>query len=255
MIDDFANSWHLTNWDWLAFAIAILSFVVASVSLIVAVRTLRSQRQTERNTTPIMNPEIQQFLVDELFDRLFDGYIGLHALRESLAKVGFDAYPPGDELMDFALRVDDIHCELYYNDPVKYRMFQGFREQMENYNRRLVAFGRNLGNPSLSAQYLKQDLIDLLQRNVVMAGRWMMLVKSMFGYEVRDIYIITAGIVDIMKKADVTPDTRLLFDKDDFYVKAFFDASVHDLLCAYMTGYAQEVIAGFDKCLIPLKRG
>lgn len=253
MIDDFANSWHLTNWDWLAFAIAILSFIIANVSLIVAVKTLRSQKKTEENTTPIMRPEIQRFLFGELFVKLFDGYMGLKALSYSLAKNHYGAWLPGGELMDFVLRVEDVHCDLYYDDQDNYRRLQGFREKMETYNRRLMSFSQNLGNQSISARFLERELSDLLDLNMGMADRWRMLASLIYGYTANDIYGMTADYTKDMD-AGIVSSGQLLFDKDDFYVQSFSQVSARELLCVFMTRYTREQIAGVDESLLPLLR-
>ena len=93
MIKEFAEWLSLTDWDWIAVSVALFSLLVAYLSLVVAKRTLKSQRQTEQNTMPIINIGIQKFLLDEFILKLLDGHIRLTALWNVLEKENYSKYP------------------------------------------------------------------------------------------------------------------------------------------------------------------
>lgn len=82
MIKEIANSLNVElSWDYVATIIAIISLALAGISLAYTILTLKSQRQTEANTTRIMKPEIQEFLLKEILLKVFDGYIRLSTLK------------------------------------------------------------------------------------------------------------------------------------------------------------------------------
>ena len=92
-IKEIAEYLELTIWDWLAVLIALLSFFIACFSLYYAIKTLKSQRQTEKNTLPIINRDIQRFQLCDLIRKLLDGHMRLTALWHMLNKHAFKVYP------------------------------------------------------------------------------------------------------------------------------------------------------------------
>lgn len=62
---EIASELGLDKWDWFAIIISSVSLIIALVSVTIAVKTLSSQRKTEKNTQPIMNIEIQEFLLGQ----------------------------------------------------------------------------------------------------------------------------------------------------------------------------------------------
>jgi hypothetical protein len=254
MIEDFAQNWHLTTWDWLAFIIAILSFMVAGVSMIIAVKTLRSQRKTEENTTPIMTFQIQEFLLERLYVSLFDGYIRLKALSDVLARMDFEAYPLSDRVEDSVLPIDDIHCELYYRDKENYHKLRGLRDKVELYNRRLASFSRNLSSPSIVAASLKDELSELIDYNASIAKTWTKVMWFLFHYSDEQLNKLYIRIVKAVDTQDNHQAFHSKLDKDDVYVLVLSDEALQEQVIESMSFYMASEIEQLNGCMIPIKR-
>lgn len=254
MIEDFAQSWHLTTWDWLAFIVAILSFFVAGISLIIATRTLRSQKKTEENTTPIMSKQVQEFLFDGFFIDLFDSYLHLNALSNLLEEVRYGAYPSSDIVVDSVLPIYDIHCELYYDDQDSYQVLQGLWKMAEKYNRRLISYGKDLCNPSISACFLENELSDLLGRNIDIAESWSKVISLLSGHkENRGYYLLSKYILD-SAPGDSLSETPQRYDNNDFYVQSYFEGPSQEAFISFMSQYTVGVENTIKDYMMPINR-
>lgn len=114
MIKEFAEWLDLTIWDWIAVAVSFCSLLVAVLSFIIARQTLKSQRQTEKNTMPIINVGIQELLLNELILKLLDGHIRITALWYLLNEKKYVFYPSEHILEKIHIPIDTIHVDLFY---------------------------------------------------------------------------------------------------------------------------------------------
>lgn len=80
-IVNFGKSLHLNTWDWIAVIIAVFSFIVAVFSLVIAWRTLISQRQTAKNTMPVITIGAQFESLVSIAFQIIDNYIDSLALK------------------------------------------------------------------------------------------------------------------------------------------------------------------------------
>ena len=101
MIKEIAHSLNVElSWDYVATIIAIISLTLAGISLAYTILTLKSQRQTEANTTRIMKPEIQEFLLKEILCKFFRRYFS--KFREYSHLKGQFGYGLENCLLDFS---------------------------------------------------------------------------------------------------------------------------------------------------------
>ena len=75
MIEDFARSLDLNVWDWIAVVVSFCSFVIAVMSYLIARNTLKSQRQTEKNTMPVITKERQYEVFKSIENQILSNYI------------------------------------------------------------------------------------------------------------------------------------------------------------------------------------
>ena len=127
-------------WDFIAVIIAFCSFCVALRSYFIAKRTLKSQRQTEINTTPLMNEEVQSFLMKENLYQLYDAYNNLNALKSILNNCKYEFFPYHGIQQDLEINSDFIHLEIFCTQVTTYRMFKGFIDTIRKYNSSLSYF-------------------------------------------------------------------------------------------------------------------
>lgn len=255
MIDNLAHNWHLTEWDWLALIVAIISLIVASVSLKIAQNTLKSQRQTEKNTTPIMSLPIQEFLLEEVMLKLFDGYMCFNALSDILKKYQYDAYLSGDGIVDGILPIDNIHCELYYQEKDNYRCLLGLREMMSTYNRRIVSLNNDLRNPIVSRKVLEYQLASLLDCNAEIAKTWGMVMHILFDYTEKQRHDVFSKVIETVSIDDYPKGDTMMYDKNDCYVQSFSkEGEAQEKLIIFMSRYTASKAESYNDSMVSLKR-
>lgn len=116
---EFGKYYGFNIWDWSAVLISVCSVFVAVVSLIVATKTLRSQKKTERNTLPVINKDVQLSLLAQSLRDLFDSYILIFALDFLLSKSNYTVKPSCHFWMYAKPHPNDIHESLFYSSETK----------------------------------------------------------------------------------------------------------------------------------------
>ena len=144
MIKDIIEKLLLDNWDWLAFIIAI-------GSLIYAVKTFKSQKQTADNTTPTINEDIQKFLLQKMFVNLLDAYTNI-VVHERIIEENINLNRSEEITANQVIPENMIHLELFYGQnneghkddelfqktKKKFQKLNALDESIRNYNMNLV---------------------------------------------------------------------------------------------------------------------
>lgn len=133
-IVEFAEMYGLSTWDWVALIITSFSLIIAIISVIIATKTLISQKATQKNTQPIMNIEIQQFLIGQKLLCILDSYIYLFALQYFLSKFNYKVKPSSHFWELTKLSLEDMDESLFYNDNNKFVSFHNFKEILKEFN-------------------------------------------------------------------------------------------------------------------------
>ena len=155
MIKEFAEYLSLTVWDWVAVFVALCSLGVACASLVIAKRTLSSQRQTEKNTLPVININTQEVLLNKLLFDLLDTATSVKSMQLF--------FQDGNKLncanrFIQGLTVDNslIHLELYFNNPKMYLEMNRMDKAIKDFNLLLLSLNEVL------AEYEKNNDIHFL---------------------------------------------------------------------------------------------
>ena len=181
-IKEIAEYLELNIWDWLAVLIALLSFGIACLSLYYAIKTLKSQRQTEKNTLPIINLDIQRFQLCDFIRKLLDGHMRLTALWHMLNSHAFKVYPTERILRLLKIPHDIIHIELFYNNYVHYRCMQGLIDMVDDYNISIDILESHLKDSSVDSDFLYNEFFHITNKNDSLAEAWDKIMSIVLGY-------------------------------------------------------------------------
>lgn len=133
-IIEFAERFGLSTWDWIALIITSLSLFIAVISLIIATKTLRSQKATQKNTQPIMNVSTLEFLVEQKLLCVLDAYIFLLSLQYLLSKNNYSVKPSSHFWQFTNIPLKELDESLFYFDNSKYVAFHHLRTVLEDFN-------------------------------------------------------------------------------------------------------------------------
>ena len=181
-IKEIAEYLELNIWDWMAVLIALLSFCIACLSLYYAIKTLKSQRQTEKNTLPIINLEIQRFQLCDLIRKLLDGHMRLTALWHMLNSHAFKVYPTERILRLIKIPQDTVHIELFYDNYVYYRCMQGLIDMLEDYNTSVDILESHLKDSRVDSDFLYNEFFHITNKNDSLADAWNKIMTIVYEY-------------------------------------------------------------------------
>jgi len=140
-------------WDFVA-------LFVATVSMYVAVRTWRSQRQTERNTNRL-EPEVQRRLLFDMCRHLYRNLVVSYAIGKKI-RPDFSSYPSEEHLLKMKVTLEDIHDELYYKKKETFFEISKLYVQLRNYNTELDIISEHLSDPLIDTFTKERDLRTLI---------------------------------------------------------------------------------------------
>lgn len=250
-IDDIAQTLHVTEWDWVAVSIALSSFIVAIISIIIAIKTLHSQRQTEKNTMPIMNNNIQEMLVKEMIRDIFDGYLRLTAIKFSLEEMNYNSYPFEEKILELKIPADILHVDLYYNEIDKYRCLQGLANMIQQYNLRIDLLYEKLKSVNIPSDFVKVTMDNLLYRNAQIANTWWYVMTLMFRYSDK---MKSSIFEDILQYWEESPNDDIeykYFNKNNVYLKFIKNSDIGNKLLAFMIYRTDSFKEEVKKRMIP----
>lgn len=156
-IKDEADQLALKDWDWVAILISIAAFVVAFFTLNIAIKTLRSQRETQKNTAPIITKSIQEMLWVRLMQQINYNIRKLLALKYLLEKKQYKKKPEEVFVQGLTISIDSfIHEELFYSDETTFKIVHLFKEETNEYNRFIISITNKLCHTSLGPDTVKR---------------------------------------------------------------------------------------------------
>lgn len=156
-IKQFAENYSLNIWDWFAAIIAFVSLLIAISSLIIAFQTLRSQRATQRNTTPIITLEIQKKIWQKLIERLCNHMNEMRGLKILIDRNKYTKIPEGYYFQNFCISPEDyIHEELFYTNEYRFASVHRLKEQLNSYNNYFTNIAIQVNNHHLTETMLNK---------------------------------------------------------------------------------------------------
>ena len=201
-VKNFAESFGLSSWDWSAILISILSFALAIWSLCVARRTLKSQRKTEKNTTPAINRDVQLFLLNNKIKEAYESFIHLLLLKVSLEGVNVDGInykvKPTSQFWNVVrLNVDELHEHLFYNNVEQFSNFHTLVDFIKFYNEDIKVLEEFVNNPNINASYKRAILKKSIENLFPIIQLWYNCAKICFNLsDLMITQILHDGLVD-----------------------------------------------------------
>lgn len=251
MITEFAKRWELSPWDWLGAIIAFISLVIACIALFFSWKTLKSQKQTEQNTMPIINMDIQEFLFAQLILKLLDAYIKLVTLWHLLTEKKYNYYPSEHILAKLKIDTSVIHQELFYNNHDNYICIDGFIDEIKSYNVNLDVLNKHLQNSAISKDMLYSEFFSCINKNNRIADYWGKIMLLIFNYDNHQKSDLLRNIIiQFDSNQEENKDLRFFNEKEDVYM-SFFDSEQEKMtFLSYLNKEANEHISEFSKYII-----
>lgn len=253
MIEEFARNLSLTLWDWMAFLVAMLSLIVALLSFIIAKRTLRSQRQTEINTLPVINIVIQELLLKDLIVRLFDGHLRTAAVWNLLNDYSYKYYISERFLALIKIPEDIIHIELFYNNYNNYQTVQGLIDMIKEYNYSIDVINDHMKNPAIDGDVLYLEFSSLISCNNRIASSWSKVMFILFGYESKDISSLFSGFIKDINDLHNGEQKLKYFKSKEIYSDFFDDEVDKRKMLDFMESTTTKLIETYSLNLIERK--
>ncbi len=142
----------IENWDWAAFAIA-------AFALYIAIRTLKSQKATQENTTRIMTMNIQKMLFVILIKQYYYKIQYLHVLRIKLQKCNYKKKPEESFIQSLCIIPENyIHEELFYENEDNYGDIHWLKKHIMEYNLYVNSVANQLYQKNINPENLDRML-------------------------------------------------------------------------------------------------
>ena len=187
-ITEFGTQLGFNIWDWSAVLISICSVMIAIGSLTVAFKTLKSQKKTEKNTTPSINQDVQLFLLNNKLKDAYESFIHLLVLQISLEglKVNGETYKvkPTSQFWDVVrLNVADLHEEIFYNDIKGFTHFHTFVNFVNFYNYDIELLQQSIEKDEIDPTFKKSVLKKCIENLFPIIQLWHKCLRESFNIE------------------------------------------------------------------------
>ena len=250
MVEDFAKYLSLNVWDWIAVSIAVFSLLVAVMSFLIAKKTLASQKQTEKNTMPVINLTIQEFLLTQLVVKLLDAYIKLTALWNIVVVKDY-AYYPSEHIM-LKLKIDNsiIHPELFYNNPDYYKVVEGFLEMINNFNINLDVLSQHITSENIENNMISNEFYSLISANNRIAEKWGKIMSIIFNYDSHQIALILNSLTEQYNNTSKRIKLKYYEPKNDVYLSLLDTQAQKNAMMLFLDKETSKHIKVFSQYLI-----
>lgn len=250
MMRDFVNYFNLDPWDWFSAIVAFFSLIVAIFAFIIAKRTLASQKQTEKNTMPIINIDIQEFLLKEFIFKLLDGQIRISAIWYLLHGKNYLYYPSEQILEKLKVSTESIHTELFYNRADDYLALQGLLNITIEYNINITVLNAHLSNNSIDNNLLYQEFDNIIKQNAKIAEIWGKVMTCIYNYDPSKTASVFAKLLNMINDNVVNYEYVLFKDNDDKYLDLLNDDNDKKKFLYYMDTSALKFIDEYEHFII-----
>lgn len=224
------NQYHLKEWDWIA-------IIISSLSLVIALLTFHSQKNTENNTTQL-SEEGQRLLLIDYLRHFYCNHVILLTL-EKLMDGRFDTHYPSEEhLLKLKVDQDAIHLEAFNRDASRYGQMHKLLLMLRNYNIDVDVAVTHLTDPTIDKYFKIRDLNTLINKTCSLSQNIFDKMEQYWpgNFNLREIRRSIVAEAVSREKLNVT---GLRFDQtcDTLEAKASGIDSIEDVL-----GYNRELI-------------
>lgn len=191
-ITEFGKEFGFNIWDWSAVLISFCSVLIAICSFIVAFKTFKSQKKTEKNTTPAINKEVQLFLVNNKLKEAYESFIHLLILQISLEGIEVDGskyrVKPTSQFWDLVrLKVTDLHEEIFYNKINEFTHFHTFADFVDIFNNDIELLHDTIENSEIDASFKKTALKKCIENLFPIIQLWYKCLRESFNIDNKEI--------------------------------------------------------------------
>lgn len=247
MWKDFIDYFKLTPWDWFSAIVAFFSLIVAISAFVIAKRTLASQKQTEKNTMPIIDSTIQEFLLKEFVLMLLDGQIRICALWNVLYKNNYSCYPSEQILEKVKIPTNTIHPELFYNNKDHYHVINGLLNMLSEYNTNISVLNNHLSKTSIPKNLINTEFSGIVALNQKLARTWEKVMFIIYDY---DMHSITSVFDSILADTKVIDNITFFKDDNEAYIDFMDDDNLKKLMLCFMETRTVSFISEYEQLLI-----
>ena len=124
-----------TSWDYLAFPISCIALYYAVRSYRIAKDTLLSQKETQKNTTPIFTAKSQALVLSKIATQLIDNFCRLSAMNKFLQRTSGKGYPLPRLFNEMYVDQKTIHLELAYTDSAYFLNLSLIQQALARYSK------------------------------------------------------------------------------------------------------------------------
>jgi len=153
-----AKEWGLTEWDWIAIVIAILSFTASIISICIAYKTLKSQDKTQNNTRLLLSQNAGYEYLKSYISYIIISYMRL-TVFDNIAKWEHKKhkiicdYNPSF-LFELSLPLDGIRPDQFISYPVVYELLYQVNTFINKYNGFVDYIKRKIIDNSIEVQVM-----------------------------------------------------------------------------------------------------
>ena len=160
----------LNKWDWLAFLVALLSFIVAVWALEISKKNYKAQVETQKNTTPVFTPQSQIIVLANICANLLGNLCNLSALLVFLKQHNYKGAPIPRLLDNLKIDYKSIHLEITYKDTERFFRMSNFHQSLKFYNESLQSLQHILNSSDAKNELKNNEIatcIDITIQNFI----------------------------------------------------------------------------------------
>lgn len=156
-----AKEWGLTEWDWIAIVIAILSFMASVISIGIAFKTLKSQVKTQNNTRLLLSQNAGYEYLKSYISYIIISYMRL-TIFDNIAKWEHTKhkiicdYNPSF-LFELSLPLDGIRPDHFVSYPIVYDLLYQVNSFINKYNEFVDYIKRKITENSIEVQVMSEN--------------------------------------------------------------------------------------------------
>lgn len=176
--DEILKNTLLKDWDWVA-------IIIAFVSLVFALLTYNSQRNTETNTMNISLESQQEILID-LIRHFYRNLVIISAIEQKLGGRYDTHYPSQEHILKLKVDIEDLHPSAFYNHVEQYKFMHELQMKIANFNTECDVAVMHLCDQHLITAAKERDFKTLKFKMAYLAQETYNTIAKIYGKEVKE---------------------------------------------------------------------
>lgn len=167
------QSFGLDTWDWVA-------IIIAAVSLCFTFKTLRSQRETEKNTMKITEEGQFELLIDYI-RHFYANLVVVLAVLAKLNKRYNTHYPSEEHFRKLIVDLEVLHPEAFVHSQDRYDAIHNLYILIRNFNTECGVAEKHISSKDVCIEAKKRDFNTLIFKQDYFVGRFIDCIKKLCG--------------------------------------------------------------------------